>query len=266
MRFLTCLAAVFFLQAAQADVNAEAAPIGYFSFASEASIVLNQNLTSVVNKVGSNFMLGGDAGYPFVGSEFVSIMRRADQYGAKKHVYLEGPGGPTGSGGIAGDECQRMIERARRVGIPIDRNNCSSSAKWIKTWNVTGWWDSSLLEIQYFYDRYKISSVEIDNLYRAGVESSASVVRFLQKFQTAMMAKNLPVTLMLKNVDVDNLNAIRAAINAGTVKREYITDFAISEEDFRGQWPAIKRASKLIGIATLTSSNTYNYQARGYWQ
>lgn len=241
-------------------------PVGYFTFASDADIILRQDLSSVVNRVGSNFMVGGDSGYPFVSPEFVRVMRKADSYGAEKHVYLEGPGGPTGNGGIAGDECQRMIERARRVGIPIDRNNCSSSAKWIKTWNSTGWWDSTLLEIQYFYDRYKISSVEIDNLYRAGVESSASVVRFLVRFQTAMQAKNLPVTILLKNMDVDNLNAVKAAIDAGTVRRNSLSDFAISEEDFRSEWPAIKRASKRIGIVTLTSSNTYNYQARGYWQ
>ncbi len=241
-------------------------PVGYFTFASDANIVLRQDLSSVVGRVGSNFMVGGDSGYPFVSQEFVRVMRKADSFGAKKHVYLEGPGGPTGSGGIAGDECQRMIERARRVGIPIDRNNCSSSAKWIRTWNSTGWWDSTILEIQHFHDRYAISSVEIDNLYRAGVESAGSVVRFLQRFQTAMAAKNLPVTLLLKNIDVDGLNAIKSAIEAGQVQRAYLTDFAISEEDFRSNWPAIKRASKRIGIVTLTSSNTYNYQAKGYWQ
>lgn len=264
MKLLILLATV--LNISLVENAAAEAPVGYFTFASDADIILRQNLSSVVSRVGSNFMVGGDSGYPFVSQEFIRVMRKADSYGAKKHVYLEGPGGPTGNGGIAGDECQRMIERARRVGIPIDRNNCSSSAKWIKTWNSTGWWDSTLLEVQYFYDRYAISSVELDNLYRAGVESSASVVRFIVRFQTAMAARNLPVTLLLKNMDVDNLNAIKAAIDAGTIRRSSLTDFSISEEDFKSDWPAIKRASKRIGITTLTSSNTYNYQARGYWQ
>lgn len=249
--------------------SASAQPIGYFTFASDASIVLRENLDPVKAKVGRNFMVGGDSGYPFVSSEFRQVMQKADRYGSFKHVYLEGPGGPTGSGGIAGDECQRMIERARRVGIKIDRNDCSNKAKWIKTWNAGGWWDSTLAEIRYFHTNFGVVSIEIDNLYRAGVESSASVVAFIKRFQSAMIAANLPVALLLKNTTVDDLNAIKADMDSGRpgrVLKDYLSDFAISEEDFRSEWPAIKRASKRIGIVTLTSSDTYNYKAKGYWQ
>ena len=252
-----------------ADLSDPAHPVGYFTFASDANIVLSQNLTKIAKDLNGNIMLGGDASYPTVNSEFIQVMRKADSLGGQKHVYLEGPGGPTGSGGIAADECQRMISRARAVGITIDRNDCSSKAKWIQKWNDYGWWDSMIVEIKYFYNKYRVSSVEVDNLYRAGVEDSASVVRFLRRFQEAMAANQLPVSIMLKNLTVDDLTLIKKDIAGGDparIRRSSLTDFMISEEDFRSDWPAIKRASKLIGITTLESRDTYNYQARGYYQ
>lgn len=242
--------------------------LDYFTFASDASIVLRQDLKKISTETRGNLMVGGDASYPDVSGEFVQVMNKATSVGARKHVYLEGPGGPTGSGGIAGDECRRMIARARAVGITIDRNNCSSSAQWIKKWNSYGWWDSLIVEAEYFYKRYGVDSLEVDNLYRAGIESAPSVVRFIRKFQKAMIAKNMPISIMLKNLTVDDLNTVRADMMSSDpdrIQRAYLTDFMISEEDFKGQWTAIAAASKRIGIKMLKSTNTYNYQARGYW-
>lgn len=259
---------LFFAIAFFSALKATAVPIAYFTFASDANIVLRQDLNKIASKTGGNLMVGGDAGYPDISAEFVSVMRKADSVGAKKHVYLEGPGGPTGSGGIAGDECQRMMKRARAVGISIDKNSCASSNRWVKEWNRTGWWASSKAEIQYFNSHFGAVSFEIDNLYRAGIESSSSVVTFVRRFQSAMRELNLPATLLLKNVTVEDLNAIRADINGtdgNRIQRAFLTDFMISEEDFRGDWPSITAAAKKIGIKMLKSSNTNNYQARGYW-
>lgn len=247
------------------SVTCFAQPIEYFTFASEASIVLKQDLKKIANEVNGNMMLGGDASYPTVSSEFIQVMRRADSFGAKKHVYLEGPGGPTGSSGIAGDECQRMLARAKLIGMKIDKNNCSSSAAWMKKWNATGWWTSAQSEIKYFYDNYGATSFEIDNLYRAGIESTAAVIKFIRQFQIAMDALNIPATLMLKNLTVSDLQMIKNEIDKGTISRDGLTDFMISEEDFKGSWPSIGKASKKIGIKMLQSRNTYDYQARGYW-
>lgn len=248
--------------------TASSNPIGYFTFASDANIVLKQNLAPIAKELGGNLMIGGDASFPDVSSEFIQVMRKANSLGAQKHVYLEGPGGPTGSSGIAGDECKRMIARAKGVGIVIDRNNCSNSAKWIKKWNATGWWDSTIREIRYFYKNFGATSFEIDNLYRAGVESSDSVVEFVRNFQGAMQANNLPATLLLKNLTVADLNAVRADIQGQDperILRTSLTDFMISEEDFRSQWTSIAKAAQKIGVKMLKSTDTYNYQARGYF-
>jgi hypothetical protein len=245
-----------------------AAPLQYFSFASDPSIVLRQNYSGIAREFGGNFMLGGDAGYPNVGSEFVQIMNKAKSFGAKKHVYLEGPGGPTGDSGIAGDECDRMMARAQGVGIPLDRRNCSNGSSWIRKWNATGWWVSTIKEIKYFNTKYGATSFEIDNLYRAGVESSSSVLAFLKRFQAAKVANKLDVTLMLKNLTVDDLALLKRDIDSGRADRllrSTVTDFMISEEGFSGEWSAIGRAAKAIGVKMLKSTNTNNYQARGYY-
>lgn len=259
---------LLFLSFSVLGLPAGAAPMGYFTFASDANLILRQNFQPIKDRVGSNFLVGGDSGYPDVSSEFIQVMKKANQWGAKKHVYLEGPGGPTGSGGIAGDECNRMIKRARAVGITIDRNNCTSNSQWLKTWNAKGWWQSTLLEAKYFHSKHQVSSLEIDNLYRAGVESSTSLVQFIRKYQKEMAAAGIPVTLMLKNTTVANLTAILKDINSTDplrIQRSVLTDFAISEEFYKKDWSAIKAASKRIGISTVTSANTNNYQAMGYF-
>lgn len=259
---------LFFLGLLFFNLSAQSAPLGYFTFASDANLILRQNFQPIKDRVGSNFLVGGDSGYPDISPEFTQVMKKANQWGAKKHIYLEGPGGPTGSGGIAGDECTRMIKRARAVGLTIDRNNCTSNSQWLKAWNSKGWWQSTILEAKYFYTQHQVSSLEIDNLYRAGVESSASLVQFIRKYQQEMAAAGIPVTLMLKNATVSNLTAILKDINSTDplrIQRSTLTDFAISEEFYKKDWSAIKAASKRIGISTVTSGNTNNYQAKGYF-
>jgi hypothetical protein len=242
--------------------------VGYFTFASDASKVLSQNFSTIQAKVDGKIMIGGDAGYPDVGDDFVRVMKKADTLGALKHVYLEGPGGPTGDSGIAGDECQRMMARAQKVNIRIDRRDCRNGSNWLKTWNSTGWWDSTVQEIDYFSSKYGVSSIEVDNLYRAGIESPASLLAFVKKFQAKVQEKQWNVSLLLKNLTVRDLALLQSDMEGnanGKVLSKTLTRFAISEEDFKSDWARIKAASLKIGITTLTSSNTDDYQARGYY-
>ena len=224
--------------------------IEYFTFASDADIVLKQNLSEIAKKYNGNIMLGGDGSYPNVSDEFISVMKKADSLKAKKHVYLEGPGGPTGSSGIAGDECQRMLARAKKVGISIDKNNCSSSNAWIKIWNKYGWWKSLVAEVKYFNLNYGATSIEVE---------------FLKRYQ----AEKLPATIMLKNLTVDDLKVLEKDIKSNSsdkLLRSSLTDFMISEEDFSGEWNAISEASMKIGIKMLKSKDTNNYKASGSYK
>lgn len=244
-------------------------PVQYFTFASDANIVLKQNLKPIAEKFNGNIMLGGDASYPFVSDEFKQIMAKANSLKAKKHVYLEGPGGPTGSTGIASDECDRMIARAKKVNITIDRNNCSNGSKWIKKWNDDGWWLSLISEVKYFHKNYGVTSIEVDNLYRAGIESPETVLVFLKDFQAEMKKNNLPVSVLVKNLTVSDLNILAKEINSSKpdrLLRSTLTDFMISEEDFSDQWTSITKAAAKIGIKMLKSQDTNDYQAKGYYK
>jgi len=48
----------------------------------------------------------------------------------------------------------------------------------------------------------------------------------------------------------------------GSVKRESIADFAISEEGYRSQWPSLKKGLAEFGIQLGYSHNTYQYACK----
>lgn len=196
---------------------------------------------------GSRVMIGVSD----VGRKAQSV-KAARRVGAQLMVYLEGPGGETGSSGIATDEMQRMKAGARSVGIDVSRRG------WMKAWNAWGW-KLVLQQKLAHYASEGFSAAEIDNLPRAGIEGPARQIEFFKEY-AHWHERGVAPKLMLKNMSQRELAALKKALAQWELRRSLFADFAISEGGDRKRQAEI---AKSMGIQMLHSFNTYHYAAKG---
>jgi hypothetical protein len=229
-------------------------PIAYFEFASDSRIT-PARVRELAEKYQKNVMIGADSG----NSDSKATMAAAKAAGVFRHIYLEGPCGVTGNQGIAPDELARMKAGAKYAGIDI------SKPDWRKKWNDSGWKVYTRHQIKDLYADY--DSYEIDNLYNGIGDTGASLVAFLKEQQAWAKENGIKATIMLKNIESGQWPLIVKAVKSGELSRAGLTDFCISEEDFKAsekQKQAAAAAS--IGIQQLDSPSTYNYAARGEYR
>ena len=230
----------------------------YFSSGHDALSVLST--PQAKGRIGkySNVIAGIDAGGDTGSPAFLDRMQKMRSFGWRLHVYLEGPGGPTGSS-WSPDECMRVHSAAQLyVNVPVPPGDqCQDdTAAWMKEWNDTGFFrqlQRQLRDLQAF----GVESVEVDNLYRAGYgDGGRPLAEFVTRFMNGKTVDN-SIRLLLKNVSSPaELDAVLAAS-----PRSAIADFMILEEDFKGQWCAIRAAGHKYGIVTAFSWNTSDYHA-----
>lgn len=230
----------------------------YFSSGHDALSVLDTPQSkSLIGKY-SNVVAGIDAGGDTGSSALSDRMQKMRSYGWRLHVYLEGPGGPTGRS-WSPDECIRVHSAAQLyVSVPVPPGDqCrDDSAAWMKEWNDTGFFrqlQSQLRDLQ----ALGVESVEVDNLYRAGYgDGGKPLSEFVTRFMNGKTTDN-SIRLLLKNVSSPaELDAVLAAS-----PRSAIADFMILEEDLKGQWCAIRAAGNKYGIVTAFSWDTADYHA-----
>lgn len=253
-----------------------ASPMRYMLFASDYRKAGYDvaYVEGIVKRYGKNVIVGRDQGSTQRGMQDAVV--RAKALGARLEVYLEGPGGPTGDKYWLKDEYERIRAAAKSLcglnlkgtqtpqGVLIDE---ASMQKWNRDcWKV--FMRKQVTE----YAAQGYTAYEIDNLYRAetstGVQlwRSDALIQFLQEQQRWHRSAGLArMQLVLKNMSPDNLRALAAATRDGRVPRGMLCDFHIWEE---GSWNRKDRAQVLqlsaaIGIQTLISTDTYNYQAEG---
>lgn len=160
-------------------------------------------------------------------------------------VYTEGRTGPTGSRYEAG-ELARKEAAKRRYGM--------SEAQW-----MNGGWERSFHDqVRHFARNCGATFFEADNI------PEGQTVRFLRQFQAAKDRGELPphVQMLMKNPVQGEINELRRALADGSVRRESIADFAISEEGYRSQWPALRRGLAEFGIQLANSHDTHQYAAK----
>ena len=177
--FLLLCSVIFSLSVDAAD------PPDYFEFASNVQVPPSR-IRTLATKYKRNIMVGGDSGH----RDFWASMKAAKAAGVLRHVYLEGPGGPTGNSGIAPDELARMKKGARFAGINPE------SSGWMQKWNKTGWkiWTRHQIKVLYAgFDSY-----EIDNLPRGIGESGNALVSFLKEQQEWAQKNGVKATILLK--------------------------------------------------------------------
>jgi len=240
-------AAVFFSTSAEARP-----PVDYFEFASNTQ-VSPARVRALAEKYKRSVMIGGDSGH----QDFGSTMAAAKAAGVLRHVYLEGPGGPTGSSGIEAGELARMKSGARYAKINTNDRD------WMSKWNSYGWKVWTRHQIKDIYAGF--DSYEIDNLDRGTGQGVAALISFLKEQQAWAQQNGVKATMLLKNVTGSQWPALAAAIKSGAVSRDGLTEFAISEEDTPGK-DAQKKYAASVGIQVLDSTNTYAYAAHGEYR
>ena len=206
----------------------------------------------------TNVIAGIDAGGVTTSSDFSSRAQKLRAQGWRLHVYLEGPGGPTGSS-WGKDECSRVQAAAKIYGskpVPAGDTCGNDNADWMKEWNQTGFFkqlQQQLTDLQ----PLGVESVEVDNLYRAGYADGLKPLSgFITRFNNGKAANN-PIKLLLKNIGSPaELDALLAAS-----PRAAIADYMILEEDLKNQWCALQSSGKKYGITAAFSWNTSDYHA-----
>jgi hypothetical protein len=221
-------------------------PANYFLFASRG--VTPSEIKDAARKHG-RVLVGFDSG-----NVPESSLKAAKEVGAELEVYVEGPGGVTGSTGWLPDEIQRVRAAAVSVGIDVGKKD------WMKDWNKWGWKDFTFNQLeQYLREGY--AAAEIDNLYNGIGEEPEAVVTFFKEYGMQQAAGRLP-RLIMKNLNEDQLEHVVRAVLAGELLRSMFSEFHISEKG-SGDRRKQDALSSRIGIRTVPSNDTYNYDAKG---
>lgn len=230
----------------------------YFSSNYDALSAIATNRAKAALSGYTSIVAGIDAGGNTGSPAFLSRVQNFRAQGWRLHVYLEGPGGPTG-GSWSADECLRVQYAARLYGtqsVPVGDRCQQDNADWMKEWNRTGFFkllQQQLIELQ----PLGVESVEVDNLHRAGYGSGAKPLSdFIVRFNNGRAPGNT-IKLLLKNIESPaELDAILAAS-----PRAAIADYMILEEDFKSQWCPLQSRGKQYGIVAAFSWNTFDYHA-----
>ena len=179
-------------------------------------------------------------------SEAAEMLRYIKERGVKHiGIYTEGPTGPTGKKYDPG-ELARKHAGMRKFG--------QSESQW-----MNGGWEKHFHDqVRHFAKHSGATFFEADNI------PTGHTVRFLKSFQDAKNRGELPphVQMLMKNPTHGEINELRTALANGSVKRESVADFAISEEFMRSSWPSLKKGLAEFGIQLACSHDTHNYAAK----
>lgn len=189
--------------------------------------------------------------------EMMEAFNEAKRLGVRLHAYLGGPGGPTGSS-ITSDEMEHMRTSARKAGINTDNDN------WMSQWNDWGWKKTAQEQLKIVkalgFESYELDNLERDKRIKAPRDADTAMdTNALVNFYREAAGWDGPRRLMMKNLDVENLQGVERAMSRGLLNRRNFADFHISEENNRSRWPAIERASARLGIQLARSHNTHAY-------
>jgi hypothetical protein len=230
----------------------------YFSSGHDALNTLTTSQAKAALAKYTSVIAGIDARGSTSSPEFLSRVQNLHAQGWRLHVYLEGPGGPTG-GSWSADECLRVQNAAKLYvskSVPVSDHCQDDNADWMREWNQAGFFkqlQQQLIDLQ----PLGVESVEVDNLYRAGYGDGATPLSdFIVRFNNGKAANNT-IKLLLKNIGSPaELDTILAAS-----PRAAIADYMILEEDLKTQWCALQSKGKKYGIVAAFSWNTFDYHA-----
>lgn len=271
-------------------LKSESAPAKYFEFSSEDPSVdwphkeknlakYKDKLRGLIKKYGKNILVGAD----YTHANFKYKMQIIRELGLKSHIYLGGPMGVTGEK-ITPEEAKARRDAARSVGINIKKSD------WLSQWNSWGWKTHTRNQIKQIQKDWGPNfSYEIDNLYMAKIKkdedvksflncgdsknnkackasqnigSSAELISFYREQDNWQKENKIQATLLMKNIHEDEMVNIANATKNNILSRDFFSDFHISEKG-TGDRSKQAKMSELMGVQTVPSNNTYDYDARG---
>lgn len=178
--------------------------------------------------------------------EVTDMLRYAREKGIQHiGIYGEGRTGPT-NGRNEPKEMARKGAMMRKYGM--------SESQW-----MGGGWERAFHDqVRYFAQHHNAKFFEADNI------PPGQAVRYLKQFQAAKNRGELPahVQMLIKNPYPNEINQLRAALEDGSVKRESVADFAISEGGYRSSWPALRKGFAELGIQLACSHRSDEYAAK----
>lgn len=202
-------------------------------------------------------MVGFDSGnIPRKGQIEEKAFKLAKDLGAELEIYVEGPGGPTGSKWLP-DERARIIAAARSVGIDTARRGWEMGP-----WQTHGWKTFTFAQLA-DYRIQGFHAVEIDNLGWV-MKSPDELLEFYRDYGQRHAAGTLP-QLVMKNLDPSYLEAVARAVETGAIPRQMFSEFHICETSCNYDTRKIGIISKRIKVRTILSPNTHKYDARGVY-
>ena len=218
-------------------------PSRYFTFASRGITV--PSLHAAMLKYGAfDTFLGFDAGN--IPTATVALAKAS---GCGMSVYVEGPGGPTGTDWTP-DERARVLNACI---LMLGEKATFDEIDTMKAWDGGVWMDYTIQQLLHFSAR-GCSMAEIDNISRV----EPDIVRFLHGYGSH---RSLP-KLILKNLGEEDLKKVVDATNEGRIRGDIFAGIHISERG-TGDRNRQDDISQQIGITTLPSNNTYDYEAHG---
>lgn len=225
--------------------NGQRLPADYFLFASRG--VSAKQVRDAADKYG-RIMVGFDSG-----NIPDAALKAARDVGAELEIYVEGPGGPTGDA-WSPDESARVKKAAASVGVNTRKTG------WMKDWDAWGWKAFTFKQLEAFKEN-GYSAAEIDNLGRVLGEDVGPLLAFFGEYAERCLVGRLP-RLVMKNITEEQMTAVVDAVKNGRLPRAMFSEFHISETG-SGDRAEQDRLSSMIGIRTVASNDTYNYDAFG---
>ena len=234
-------------------ISGHLVPAAYFLFASKVLPV--EAINRAKQKYG-RVLVGFDAGFiPVAGEISVQSFKVARDLGAELEIYVEGPGGETGTTGWDPGEAARVKVAAQSVGIDTAVPGWRAQA-----WDAGGWIKYTFTQLEN-YARQGFNAAEIDNIGRV-IQGQDKLVAFYRQYANRHEAGTFP-QLVMKNLSAPDLNRVIKAVQNGELPRAMFSEFHLSENGTGNDWHKLDQITKQIGIRTVPSYNTYDYAAKG---
>ena len=229
-------------------------PAAYFMFA--CSPPLTPAAIRQAHNEHGRILVGFDSNIIPLTSEITNASYKAAREAqAELEIYVEGPGGPTGTDWLP-DELERVEKAARSVGIDTHAHK-----DWLeKIWNASGWKTYTFRQLE-AYKKLGFNAAEIDNLYRA-ITTTDGLIAFYKEYAALYAAGRLP-QLIMKNLSPDDLTRVVNGIHTNELPRTMFSEFHINESSTGESTMKLDRISSAVGIRTVVSTDTRNYRAKG---
>jgi hypothetical protein len=150
----------------------------------------------------------------------------------------------------------RLAPAAESVDVNAGRDS------WMNDWDSRGWKKFTFTRLAR-YGKMGFNAGEIDNIDRV-LNTTDVLIDFYKEYAEHQFAGDRP-QLATKNLQVEDVRAVAAAIKGNQLPRSAFSDFHFFECSQTNKWQPVDEVSSQtgVGIRTVPSRNTDEYDAQG---